>query len=93
MYTKGRWSTLVTDIWVKQLETFKVLVLNKFLFGVQLQYVNENANVSTRVYGSQPHPKVELSLDLGTSCLSARVSKVFRRICSKVWDPFEIDSL
>ncbi len=22
-----------------------------------------------------------------------RVSKVFRRICSKVWDPFEIDSL
>jgi hypothetical protein len=62
---------IVAHIGVKLLETFKVLVLSKSLLGVQLQYVSENANISIRVFGSQPHPKVELSLDLSTSYLSA----------------------
>jgi hypothetical protein len=31
--------------------------------------VNEKANISTRVSGSQLHLEVELSLGLGTSCL------------------------
>jgi hypothetical protein len=71
MYTRGRWSTLVAHIRVKLLETFKVLILNKSLLGVQLQYVNENANISgARVSSSQPHPEAELSLGLGTNYLS-----------------------
>lgn len=61
----------IAHIGVKLLETFKVLVLNKSFLGVQLQYVNENANISRRVFSSQPHPKVELSLDLGTNYLFA----------------------
>ncbi len=69
MYTIGRWSALVAHIGVKLLETFKVLILSKSLLGVQLQCVNENANVFTRISSSQLHPEVELSSGLGTNCL------------------------
>ncbi|CAM6032370.1 unnamed protein product [Sphagnum compactum] len=44
---------------------------------ITLQYVNENANISAKVSGTQPHPEVELSLGLGTSCLSAGGSALF----------------
>ncbi len=71
MYTIRRWSTLIAHIGVKPLETFKVLILSKSLLGVQLRYVNENAIVSTRIFGSQPHPKVELLVGLGTNFLFA----------------------
>ncbi len=54
-----------------------MLILSKSPFGVQLQYVNENANISAKVSGTQPHPEVELSLGLGTSCLSAGGSALF----------------
>jgi hypothetical protein len=46
-----------------------VLILSNSLFGVQLQYRNEIANISAKVCGTQSHPEVELSLGVGSSCM------------------------
>ncbi|KAH9551715.1 hypothetical protein CY35_09G027200 [Sphagnum magellanicum] len=35
-----------------------------------LQYANEIANISAKVCGTQSHPEVELSLGVGSSCMS-----------------------
>jgi hypothetical protein len=51
-------------------EICNVLILSNSLFGVQLQYMNEIANISAKFCGTQSHPEVELSLGVGSSCMS-----------------------
>jgi hypothetical protein len=47
--------------------------------------VNENANIFTRVSSSQPHPKVEISLGLGTSCLFAGGMHYLMHAHNAIW--------